>query len=177
MLPFEAAGPDVALTCRMFLSTSQVSLAFTCSSRSFPVIMLFMTDAAPSYSFPHDRRLHGKRAFSAVFDAQMRKPAGPVVAWAVPNDLGHPRLGLSVSRRVGNAVKRNRIKRLLREAFRLTQHDWPSGYDVVLVVRPHEALELADYQAMLRQVMGSIHQQWEKRRRRAEKPEPPAAPA
>ena len=77
----------------------------------------------PDFRLTWDRRLHGKGAFARVFDAQMRKPVGPVVFWAVPNEVGHPRLGLSVSRRVGNAVRRNRIKRMLREAFRLTQHD------------------------------------------------------
>ena len=117
----------------------------------------------PDYRLTWERRLHGAAAFARVFDAQMRKPVGPIVFWAVPNTLGHPRLGLSVSRRVGNAVRRNRIKRMLREAFRLTQHDWPGGYDVVLVVRRHEALPLSQYQAMFRQAMGLVHSQWLKR--------------
>jgi ribonuclease P protein component len=119
-----------------------------------------------SYGLPHSHRLHGKRAFTAVFDGQMRKPAGPLLAWSIPNTLGHVRMGLSVSRRVGNAVKRNRIKRLLREAWRLTQHEWPAGYDVVLVVRPHETQKLADYQQMIRQIMVSTHAQWVKRRQK-----------
>ncbi len=121
---------------------------------------------ARSYALPHGHRLHGKRAFDAVFDAQMRKTAGPLLAFSIPNALGHPRLGLSVSRRVGNAVKRNRIKRLLREAFRLTQHDWPEGYDVLLVVRPHETFKLSQYQDFLRQVMAHMHPAWQKRQRK-----------
>jgi ribonuclease P protein component len=45
--------------------------------------------------------------------------------WGAPNDLSHPRLGLVVSRKHGGAVQRNRLKRRLREAFRLSQHELP----------------------------------------------------
>jgi ribonuclease P protein component len=52
-----------------------------------------------------------------------------------PNDLPYPRLGLSVSRKFGNAVKRNRWKRLLREAFRLCREELPQGIDLVVIPR------------------------------------------
>jgi ribonuclease P protein component len=51
-----------------------------------------------------------------------------------------PRLGLSVSRRVGGAVERNHVKRLLREAFELEVERLPAGHDVVLVARPEARL-------------------------------------
>jgi ribonuclease P protein component len=84
--------------------------------------------------------------------------------FAIPNELGHPRLGLSVPRRVGTAPKRNRIKRLLREAFRLLRHDWPRGYDIVVNVRPHETALLADYQRMLSGMMMRLHKTWERQK-------------
>ena len=48
---------------------------------------------------------------------------------------GQPRLGITASRRIGNAVVRNRAKRLVREAFRATGELWPRGIDVVVIVR------------------------------------------
>jgi len=113
--------------------------------------------------FPRTRRLRSKLDFSAVFDAGIRQSRGPLTVLARPNDLPHPRLGLSLSRRVGNAVRRNRIKRLLREAFRLMQHDLPRGYDIVVIVRPHEPLILAEYQRLLSALVVKLHQEWEKR--------------
>src|SRR5947209_6667594 len=107
-----------------------------------------MTDR-PAYTFPATHRLHGPKAFAAVYDAKTREGRGPLTIYALPNDTGHARLGLSVSRRVGNAVRRGRIKRLLREAFRLTRHELPGAYDLVVVVRPHEPLILSEYQRLL----------------------------
>src|ERR1700761_7837922 len=118
----------------------------------------------PSFpnTFPRPHRLSGKLAFSAVFDEKVKESRGPLAIYARPNDLPHPRLGISISRRVGTAVKRNRIKRLLREAFRLMQHDIPVGYDFVIVVRPHETALLADYQRILVSLAIKLHQTWQK---------------
>jgi ribonuclease P protein component len=76
---------------------------------------------------------------SAEFDRAMRDcirvSDAHLALWASRNKLPHNRIGLIVSRRHGNAVARNRLKRLLREAFRLTQQEWPAGLD--LICRPH----------------------------------------
>lgn len=114
------------------------------------------------YSYPKSRRLSGRLQFGAVFDAKVRESRGPLTLYALPNQLGHARLGISISRKVGIAARRNRIKRLLRESFRLLQHDLPRGYDLVVVVRPHEPLMLADYQRLLSGAIVKLHQKWSK---------------
>jgi ribonuclease P protein component len=116
-----------------------------------------------AHSYPKSHRLGGRLEFAAVFDAKVRESRGPLTAYALPNDLGHPRLGISIGRRVGTAPKRNRIKRLLRESFRLMQHDLPRGYDLVIVVRPHAPLMLADYQRLMSALAVKLHQAWENR--------------
>ncbi len=58
---------------------------------------------------------------------------------AFPNELGTPRLGLSVSRRVGNAVTRNMVKRRLREVFHAALPEIPGDLDLVVSARPAAA--------------------------------------
>jgi ribonuclease P protein component len=115
-------------------------------------------DKPHRHTFPRSHRLGGRYEFSAVFDYKTRESRGPLTLYARPNDHGHCRLGISISRKVGTAVRRNRIKRLLRESFRLMQHDLPVGYDLVIVVRPHEPLILADYQRLLSALALKLHQ-------------------
>jgi ribonuclease P protein component len=71
------------------------------------------------------------------------------VLYAFPREEGAdgPRLGLSVSRRVGGAVDRNRVKRVLREAFWAEAERLPQGSDYVVVARP-DALDLAAREGM-----------------------------
>ena len=115
---------------------------------------------AKRHTFPGKARVRGREEFAAVFDAKVRFSRGPLTAYALPTTHDTPRLGLSVSRRVGTAPQRNRIKRLLREAFRLMRHDFPRAYDLVIVVRPHEPLILAEYQRMLTAMMVKLHAMW-----------------
>jgi ribonuclease P protein component len=109
----------------------------------------------PRYTFGRKRRIADPVDFRAAYDCGRSMSRGPLKLFIRRNRHGHPRLGISVSKRVGTAPRRNRIKRRLREAFRLMQHDWPSdgGWDLVIVVRPHEPLMLADYQRILSAAM------------------------
>lgn len=116
-----------------------------------------------AYTYPRSRRLGGRGTFKTIRDTGIRETRGPLTVWAIPNELGHSRIGISIGRPVGNAVRRNRIKRLLREAFRLMQHDLPRGYDVVIGVRRHEPLILAEYQKLLTSMFVRVHGVWQKR--------------
>lgn len=84
--------------------------------------------------FPKRLRLLRSSEFERVFAARNSVGNSHFVLYGVANDVGYPRLGITVSRRVGNAVARNRWKRLLREVFRLAQHELPN-LDLVCVVR------------------------------------------
>jgi ribonuclease P protein component len=87
-----------------------------------------------NHGFPKQVRLLRPSDFERVFDARNSASDAWIALYGAAGEVGHPRIGLTVSRRVGNAVGRNRWKRLLREAFRLTQADLPP-LDLVCVVR------------------------------------------
>ena len=86
-------------------------------------------------TFTKAERLSGKAAYDRVFGEGRGFRCTRLTLIARPNGLGVSRLGLSVGRRVGGAVRRNRIKRVLREAFRLNKARLGVACDVVLVPR------------------------------------------
>ena len=113
-----------------------------------------------SGNFPRQATLSGNGAFTRVMDQRVRDTRGPLVFHAAPAAGTQSRLGISIGRRVGNAVARNRIKRLLRESFRLGRGSWPAAYDLVVVVRPHKPLALADYQTHMATGITKVHKVW-----------------
>lgn len=95
--------------------------------------------SAASNTFPKKVRLRTAADFSAVYGCDYFAADDVLVIRAIRNGGSTSRLGLSVSRKVGNAVVRNRWKRRIREGFRLQQHVIPAGLD--LVVRPRKGGE------------------------------------
>jgi ribonuclease P protein component len=101
---------------------------------------------------PHEH-LRKPEEFQAVYDRRRSSADGTLIVYAKENGLPHSRLGLSVSKKFGGAVVRNRIRRLMREAYRLTKDEMPSGYDLVLIPRPQEVYELAAFQRSLQKLI------------------------
>jgi ribonuclease P protein component len=103
---------------------------------------------------PKRRRLSRSAEFERVYRQGRSKANRFLVLYAFPreedaerDDAEGPRLGLSVSRRVGGAVDRTRVKRVLREAFWAEAARLPEGADYVVVARP-DARDLAEREGM-----------------------------
>ena len=88
------------------------------------------------FSFPKKKRLISNSQFKAVLDNGRRRINGVLMFYMAKNDLEYSRLGVSVGKSYGNAVVRNRLKHLMREAFRQNQHQIPAGFDYVLMISP-----------------------------------------
>jgi ribonuclease P protein component len=107
-------------------------------------------------AFQPTARVRHRSDFQAVFATRRACRVGPLVIHAGPTTTGRCRIGLALSRKVGNSPRRNRIKRMLREAFRHVQHDMPPNIDLVVVVRAHEPRTAAAYTALLQEAVGRL---------------------
>jgi ribonuclease P protein component len=86
--------------------------------------------------FPSSQRVRKRAEFLSIQDGGQRVSTPRfVLILSASVALGLPRLGITASRRVGNAVVRSRAKRLVREAFRATRELWPPGIDLVVIVK------------------------------------------
>ena len=113
----------------------------------------------PDQSFPKTARLLSSPEFVRVHQSQFFAADAVLVIKAICNNTDESRLGLSVSKKVGNAVVRNRWKRVIRDAFRRQRHALPVGLD--LVVRPKKGA-VCDYDQVYRSI-GRLTQRLDKK--------------
>ncbi len=85
--------------------------------------------------FLRRQRLSLKKDYDRVFAEGKSAADGSIVVYVLTTHLGYPRLGMAVGKRVGNATARNRLKRLIREAFRLNRDRLPESADIVVIAR------------------------------------------
>ena len=89
----------------------------------------------PATFRPHER-IADPAVFRRAFERKRSASDGWLIVYGLENGLDHPRLGISASKRkIRKAADRNRVKRLLREAFRLRKAELPAGVDLIVVPR------------------------------------------
>ena len=86
--------------------------------------------------FPRQERLKGRDEIREVFNGKRSVSCGDARLFYRKNGLTHNRIAFTFSRKFGNAVERNRAKRLGREAYRRLRHEIKPGHDLVLLVYP-----------------------------------------
>jgi ribonuclease P protein component len=87
---------------------------------------------ATSEGFPHEVRIVRSSDYRNIYKAGKKVHSERFVLFGRVNEIGHPRLGITVSRKIGNAVVRNRIKRLFREIFRRSLAQISNSLDIVV---------------------------------------------
>ncbi len=116
-----------------------------------------------SHRFGPERRLRRRSEFQHVFESGQRIQGRFLTVFAAPNADGISRLGIVASKKLGDAVRRNRAKRLVREVFRRADHPHGRpGLDIVVIPRrelfdaTYSSLE-SDFGAVLRRCANRFH--------------------
>lgn len=90
-----------------------------------------------AHAYPYSLRLHLKRDFDRVFQRGQKSVRPDAIVWRLARgDEGPTRLSVVVSGKLGDASRRNRVKRLVRECFRLSRARLRAGFDIVVYPRP-----------------------------------------
>ena len=97
--------------------------------------MLNETTPAARLLFTQGQRLKTPEQFQRVYDRKKSASDSLLIVYVCENDGQHPRLGVSVSKKVGGAVQRNRVKRVVREVCRRHKSWFPTGSELVFVAK------------------------------------------
>lgn len=89
-----------------------------------------------SFGLAKKERIVNAKEFEQVYKNGVISKSGCLIIRARPNKLDYSRMGIAVSKKLfPSSVNRNRIKRLIREAFRLNKHQFPKGLDLIVGIR------------------------------------------
>lgn len=100
--------------------------------------------------------LRKRNDFRRVFDLRRSVSDDWLIIYGCPNGLPFNRVGFTVSRKFGSAVRRNRLRRLYREAYRLSRAQLPTGMDLVLLPRSTQTPKLSTLMQSLRRLVPDL---------------------
>lgn len=119
-----------------------------------------MTSLRGNQKFPKAVRIRSRLDFATVYERGVRIGDACFSLIALANEDSRTRLGLAVSKRCGNAVRRNRLKRRLREAFRLSRAELPTGLDLVIQPRADTPIQLVPLRQSLISLTKRAAKKW-----------------
>ena len=105
----------------------------------------------PRQDLPRETRLVRRAEYDAVYREGRRRSSREFTLFVRPNGLDLSRFGWSIKKALGNAVKRNRIRRRLREIFRLHRREIAVGWDIV--VHPRTTVATAEFSALAQEML------------------------
>jgi ribonuclease P protein component len=118
----------------------------------------------PRQDLPRECRIVSRAEYDAVYREAKRRSSRQFTLFVRPNGLPISRFGWSIKKALGNAVKRNRIRRRLREILRMHRHEMASGWDVV--IHPRASVATAEFAGLASELVKTMPRE-----------APPAVPA
>lgn len=106
---------------------------------------------SPRLEFPRDCRLLHRAEFDAVYQSGRRRSSREFTVFLRPNGLDRSRFGWSIKKALGSAVRRNRIRRRLREIVRLHRQEIAPGWDIV--IHPRSSAATADFSPLAEELL------------------------
>jgi ribonuclease P protein component len=111
---------------------------------------------ARPFAFRPAEHLRRPSDFRRVYERRRSASDAWLIVYGCENGLSFLRVGFSVGRKIGGAIGRNRMRRLYREAFRLTRHEMPTGLDLVLIPRKPQPPSLEELKRSLPKLVREI---------------------